>query len=205
MGNVIEIKGLTKKYGDLVAVDHVSYDISEGEIFGLLGPNGCGKTTTILMLMGLIAPSEGTALVNGRDIYKEPLEARRNVGLLTDNVGLYDNMTAGQNLSFFAELADVKASEASSRIEKLLKLVGLIDKRDVKVAAFSRGMRQRLGIAQSMVRDPKILIFDEPTLGIDPEGTKELRELMKLLAREESRTIVFTSHLLSEVNRLCDR
>jgi len=205
MEKMIEIKGLAKKYGDLVAVDHVSYDIFEGEIFGLLGPNGCGKTTTILMLMGLIAPNEGTALVNGRDIIKEPLEARRNVGLLTDNVGLYENMTAGQNLSFFAELADVKASETSSRIEKLLKLVGLAEKRDVKVAAFSRGMRQRLGIAQSMVRDPKILIFDEPTLGIDPEGTKELRELMKLLAREEGRTIVFTSHLLSEVNRLCDR
>lgn len=205
MGNVIEIKGLTKKYGDLVAVDHVSYDISEGEIFGLLGPNGCGKTTTILMLMGLIAPSEGTALVNGRDIIKEPLETRRNVGLLTDNVGLYENMTAKQNLGFFAELADVKASEASLRIENLLNLVGLAEKQDVKVGVMSRGMRQRLGIAQSLVRDPKILIFDEPTLGIDPEGTKELRELMKLLAREQGRTIVFTSHLLSEVNRLCDR
>ena len=205
MVNVIEIKELTKKYGDLVAVDHVSYDIYEGEIFGLLGPNGCGKTTTILMLMGLIAPNTGTALVNGRDIIKEPLEARRNVGLLTDNVGLYDNMTAKQNLGFFAELADVKTSEASSRIENLLQLVGLTEKRDAKVGVMSRGMRQRLGIAQSLVRDPKILIFDEPTLGIDPEGTKELRELIKLLAREQGRTIVFTSHLLSEVNRLCDR
>jgi ABC-2 type transport system ATP-binding protein len=205
MEKMIEIKDLTKKYGNLVAVDHVSYDIFEGEIFGLLGPNGCGKTTTILMLMGLIAPNEGTALVNGRDIINDPLEARRNVGLLTDNVGLYENMTARQNLSFFAELADVKASDASSRIEKLLSLVGLADKQNVKVGVMSRGMRQRLGIAQSLVRDPKILIFDEPTLGIDPEGTKELRELMKLLAREQGRTIVFTSHLLSEVNRLCDR
>ena len=205
MENVIEIRELTKKYGNLVAVDHITYDIPEGQIFGLLGPNGCGKTTTILMLMGLIAPTEGTALVNGYDIIKEPLEARRNVGLLTDNVGLYDNMTAKQNLAFFAELADVKDSEALHRIDKLLGIVGLPDKQNVKVGTMSRGMKQRLGIAQSLVRDPKILIFDEPTLGIDPEGTRELRSVIKLLAREQNRTIVFTSHLLSEVNRLCDR
>jgi ABC-2 type transport system ATP-binding protein len=205
MDAVIEVKGLTKMYGDTVAVDHVSYSINGGEIFGLLGPNGCGKTTTILMLIGLISPDEGTAIVNGSDIKQDPIGARRQVGLLCDNVGLYENLTARQNLRFFAELSDIKSAEAEERITKLLALVGLLEKGNVKVSAMSRGMRQRLGIAQSLVRDPRILVFDEPTLGIDPEGTRELRELIKLLAREQGRTIVFSSHLLAEVNRLCDR
>ena len=205
MEPVIEVKGLTKKYGNTVAVDHVSYTINGGEVFGLLGPNGCGKTTTILMLMGLISPNEGTAVVNGSDIKEDPMGARRQVGLLCDNVGLYENLTARQNLRFFAELSDLKPREAEERITKLLTLVGLKEKQDVKVSAMSRGMRQRLGIAQSLIRDPRILVFDEPTLGIDPEGTRELRGLIKLLAREQGRTIVFTSHLLAEVNRLCDR
>jgi ABC-2 type transport system ATP-binding protein len=202
---IIDVKNLTKKYGDLLAVDHVTYTIEEGEIFGLLGPNGCGKTTTILMLLGLITPTEGTAVVNGADIVTDSVGARRQVGLLPDNVGLYDNLTSKQNLSFFAELADVKKSEIDARIDKLLDLVGLSEKKDVKVSQFSRGMRQRLGIAQSMVRDPKILILDEPTQGIDPEGTKDSRELSKRLSREQGCTILFTSHLLEEVHKLCDR
>ncbi|MFA5868547.1 MAG: ABC transporter ATP-binding protein [Candidatus Bathyarchaeia archaeon] len=205
MSTAIEINGLTKVYGELTAVDHVSYNIQEGEIFGLLGPNGCGKTTTILMLLGLIIPTEGTAIVNGADIVKDPIGARRSVGLLTDNVGLYENLTAKQNLAFFAELSDLKATEASARVDKLLALVGLSEKQNVKVSTMSRGMRQRLGVAQSLVRDPKIMVLDEPTLGIDPEGTKELRGIIKMLSREQGKTIIFTSHLLNEVNRLCDR
>jgi ABC-2 type transport system ATP-binding protein len=204
-GTAIEITNLTKVYDKLIAVDHVSYNIREGEIFGLLGPNGCGKTTTILMLLGLISPTEGTALVNGADVVKNPIGARRSVGLLTDNVGLYENLTAKQNLSFFAELSDLRSFESSKRIDELLQLVGLTEKRDVKVSMMSRGMKQRLGIAQSLVRDPKIMVLDEPTLGIDPEGTKELRGVIKMLSRERGKTILFTSHLLSEVNRLCDR
>jgi ABC-2 type transport system ATP-binding protein len=205
LSTAIEINGLTKVYGELTAVDHVSYNIQEGEIFGLLGPNGCGKTTTILMLLGLIIPTEGTAIVNGADIVKDPIGARRSVGLLTDNVGLYENLTAKQNLAFFAELSDLKATEASARVDKLLALVGLSEKQNVKVSTMSRGMRQRLGVAQSLVRDPKIMVLDEPTLGIDPEGTKELRGIIKMLSREQGKTIIFTSHLLNEVNRLCDR
>ncbi|TSA39962.1 ABC transporter ATP-binding protein [archaeon] len=205
MNTAIEINGLTKVYGELTAVDHVSYNIQEGEIFGLLGPNGCGKTTTILMLLGLIIPTEGTAIVNGANIVKDPIGARRSVGLLTDNVGLYENLTAKQNLAFFAELSDLKATEASARVDKLLALVGLSEKQNVKVSTMSRGMRQRLGVAQSLVRDPKIMVLDEPTLGIDPEGTKELRGIIKMLSREQGKTIIFTSHLLNEVNRLCDR
>jgi ABC-2 type transport system ATP-binding protein len=205
LNKAIEIKDLTKVYGNIKAVDNVRYDINEGEVFGLLGPNGCGKTTTILMLLGLITPTSGTAIVNGADIIKDPIGARRSVGLLTDNVGLYENLTAKQNLSFFAELSDLSSDASTKSIGELLQLVGLTDKKDVKVSTMSRGMKQRLGIAQSLVRDPTILVFDEPTLGIDPEGTKELRGIIKMLSQERGKTIIFTSHLLTEVNRLCDR
>ena len=205
MGPIIELKDLTKKYGDLVAVDHVNYQIEEGEIFGLLGHNGAGKTTTILMLLGLIPPTEGTATVDGADIKENPLQARRNVGLLPENAGFYDNLNAKQNLSFYAELADVPQKVASDRCEKLIDMVGLGDKRAVKVGAYSRGMRQRLGIAQSLVREPKILILDEPLQGIDPEGTRDLREIIRGLSKEKGVTIIFTTHVLYEVNKLCDR
>jgi ABC-2 type transport system ATP-binding protein len=205
VGPVIEVKNLTKKYGDLVAVDHVNYQIEEGEIFGLLGHNGAGKTTTILMLLGLIPPTEGTAIVNGADIKENPLQARRNVGLLPENAGFYDNLNAKQNLSFYAELADVPEKVASDRCEKLIDMVGLGDKRPVKVGAYSRGMKQRLGIAQSLVREPKVLILDEPLQGIDPEGTRDLREIIRGLSKEKGVTIIFTTHVLYEVNRLCDR
>ena len=205
MNAIIEIKNLTKKYGDFTAVDHVNYIIEEGEIFGLLGPNGAGKTTTILMLLGLIPPTEGTAIVNGADIIEKPLEARRTVGLLPEGAGFYENLNARQNLSFYAELAEVPTSVAKERIEKLIDMVGLGTKRDVKVGAYSRGMKQRLGIAQSLVRDPKILILDEPTQGIDPEGTRDFRELIRMLSKEKGMTIIFTTHVLYEVNKLCDR
>jgi ABC-2 type transport system ATP-binding protein len=205
VNSMIEIKNLTKKFGTFTAVDHVSYTVEESEIFGLLGHNGAGKTTTILMLLGLITPTEGTAIVDGADIIKSPLEARRHVGLLPENVGFYDNLNARQNLSFYAELAQVPDNVAKDRVEKLIDMVGLGQKRDVKVGAYSRGMRQRLGIAQSLVRDPKILILDEATQGIDPEGTRDLRELIRMLSKEKGMTIVFTTHVLYEVNKLCDR
>ncbi len=205
MASVIEIKNLTKKYSDLLAVDHVNYTIEEGEIFGLLGHNGAGKTTTILMLLGLIPPTEGTAIVNGVDVIKEPLQSRRHVGLLPENAGFYENLTARQNLLFYAELADVPDKDASERVEKLIDQVGLDDKRSVKVSAYSRGMRQRLGIAQSLVRDPKVLILDEPTQGIDPEGTQDIRKLIRTLSKDRGMTIIFTTHVLYEVNKLCDR
>jgi len=205
LGPIIELKDLTKKYGDLVAVNHVNYQIEKGEIFGLLGHNGAGKTTTILMLLGLIPPTEGTATVDGADIKENPLQARRNVGLLPENAGFYDNLNAKQNLSFYAELADVPQKVASDRCEKLIDMVGLGDKRAVKVGAYSRGMRQRLGIAQSLVREPKILILDEPLQGIDPEGTRDLREIIRGLSKEKGVTIIFTTHVLYEVNKLCDR
>lgn len=173
-------------------------------MFGLLGHNGAGKTTTLNMLAGLMLPTEGTAKVSGHDIIEAPLEARRRIGLLPDNPGNYPNLTARQNLEFFAELADLSKDVAVKRIDELLELVGLTEWRDKKVEIFSRGMRQRLGLAQCLVRDPDVLFFDEPTLGIDPEGTREIRELIRRLA-EEGKAILICSHLLNEVSRVCDR
>jgi ABC-2 type transport system ATP-binding protein len=205
VSTIIHVKNLTKRYGEFVAVDHVSYEILEGEIFGLLGPNGAGKTTTILLLVGLINPTEGTAIISGYDIIKQPLEARSSIGLLPENAGYYDNLTARQNLSYYADLAQVSRDIARKRIDALLDLVGLNEWKNTRVSAFSRGMRQRLGIAQSLIRDPEILIFDEPTLGIDPEGTRDIRELIRGLSKEQEKTVVLTTHLLHEVNKLCDR
>lgn len=202
---LLKAVGLTKWFGDFKAVDHVSFEVKRGEVFGLLGHNGAGKTTTINMLVGLIQPTEGTAIVSGFDILEDPLEARRRIGLLPDNPGNYLHLTAKQNLEFFAELANVPRGVAEKRIAELLELVRLTDWRDARVETYSRGMKQRLGLAQSLVRDPDVLFFDEPTLGIDPEGTREIRGLIRRLAEEHGKAILICSHLLHEVSRVCDR
>jgi len=201
---VLETENLTKRFGSFIAVDNLSFSVHRGEVFGLLGHNGAGKTTTINMLAGLMLPTEGTAKISGHDIRDEPLEARRKIGLLPDNPGNYLHLTAKQNLEFFAELADVPPNIARERIDDLLKLVGLMEWRDKKVEIFSRGMKQRLGVAQSLIRDPDVLFFDEPTLGIDPEGTRQMRGLIRRLAGE-GKAILICSHLLNEVSRVCDR
>jgi ABC-2 type transport system ATP-binding protein len=202
---LLEAINLTKRFGGFTAVDHINFEVKRGEVFGLLGHNGAGKTTTINMLVGLMRPTEGTAVVSGFDILENPLEARRRIGLLPDNPGNYLHLTARQNLEFFAELADIPPKEVEERITRLLELVGLTDWRDAKVETFSRGMKQRLGLAQSLIRDPYVLFFDEPTLGIDPEGTREIRGLIRRLAKEEGKAILICSHLLHEVSRVCDR
>jgi ABC-2 type transport system ATP-binding protein len=201
---VLETLDLTKKFGDFIAVDHINFEVSRGEVFGLLGHNGAGKTTTVNMLAGLMLPTEGTAKVSGYDIKESPLDARRRIGLLPDNPGNYLHLTARQNLEFFAELADLKKDVAKERIANLIELVGLTEWRDKKVEHYSRGMKQRLGLAQSLIRDPDVLFFDEPTLGIDPEGTRQIRGLIRKLAGE-GKAILICSHLLNEVSRVCDR
>lgn len=202
---ILELENLTKRFGDFTAVDHLSLSVNTGEIFGLLGHNGAGKTTTINMIVGLIPPTEGTARVKGFDIATKPLDSRRGIGLMPDSGGVYANLTGRQNLEYFAELAGLPGKVADQRIADLLAAVKLSDWAKVKAGKYSRGMKQRLGIAQSLIRDPDLLIYDEPTLGIDPEGTREIREMIRGLAKERGKTVLLTTHLLGEVTRLCDR
>ncbi|HBT48098.1 MAG TPA: ABC transporter ATP-binding protein [Peptococcaceae bacterium] len=208
MGNgtaIIVTENLTKRYGPVTAVEGLNLEIYEGEIFGLLGPNGAGKTTTILMLLGLTEPTAGRALVAGLDATRQPLAVKRIVGYLPDNVGFYDDMTARENLFYTARLNRIPPEESARRIDAALEQVGLTQHGDRKVREFSRGMRQRLGIADVLVKDPRIIILDEPTLGIDPEGVRELLDLIARLSREKGKTILISSHLLHQIQQICNR
>jgi len=202
---IVETTNLTKKYGEITAVDNLNLKVEEGTIYGLLGPNGAGKTTTILMLLGLTEPSSGKALVAGFDATRNPLEVKSIVGYLPDNVGFYDELTGWENLRYTAALNGLSAKEANTKIEKSLERVGLHDAGKRKVREYSRGMRQRLGIADVLVKDPRLIIMDEPTLGIDPEGIHELLDLIINLAKEDKRTILISSHLLHQIQQICDK
>lgn len=204
MSPVIETKGLVKRYGAVAAVDHIDLTIEKGEVFGLLGPNGSGKTTTILLLLGLTEPSAGSVSVLGLDPLRRPLEVKRRVGYLPDQVGFYDHLSARENLSYSARLAGIERSDAERRIAQALARVRLTDVADRKVATFSRGMRQRLGVADVILKQAEIAILDEPTSGLDPQSTQELLDLIGELARGEM-TIVLSSHLLGMVQTICDR
>ncbi|MFT3853937.1 MAG: ABC transporter ATP-binding protein [Ilumatobacteraceae bacterium] len=202
---VIETVGLTKRYGELVAVDSLDLAIGRGEVFGLLGPNGAGKTTTILMLLGLTEPTRGTVRVGGVDPARHPLEVKSRVGYLPDEVGFYGDMTARENLRYTAALNRIGRAEAGPRIDELLADVGLTDAADQRVGTFSRGMLQRLGLADALVKQPSILILDEPTVNIDPEGVRELLLLVERLRTEQGVTVLLSSHLLHQVEQVCDR
>jgi len=202
---IIETQELTKYYGKTIAVDHLNLTINEGEIFGFLGPNGAGKTTTLLMLMGLSMPTSGTATVGGYDIIKASRDVRRIAGLLPEGAGYYEDLTALQNLQYISQLNDVPKSEIAKRAADLLEVVGLEQSSNMKVEKFSRGMKQRLGIAEVLIKKPKIAFFDEPTIGLDPVGTKELREVFTKLNKEQNLTIFLSSHLLNEVQQTCKR
>jgi len=202
---VLETRDLTKRYGDRTAVNTLNLRIRRGEIFGLLGPNGAGKTTTILMLLGLTEPSGGEARVGGLDPRRQPLEVKRHVGYLPDDVGFYDDLTARENLAYTARLNRLTDSEAEERIEFLLDEVGLMSVIDRRVRTFSRGMRQRLGLADALIKSPSILILDEPTVNIDPEGVRELLRFVSDLRTVEGLTVLLSSHLLHQVEQVCDR
>ena len=202
---VIELQGLTKTYGDQVAVNRLDLTISRGEVFGLLGPNGAGKTTTILMMLGLAEPSAGTARVCGLDPARNPLQVKRRVGYMPDDIGFYEDRTAFDNLMFTARLNRIPDSEAAERAVALLERVGLAEASGKRVGAFSRGMRQRLGLADVLIKRPDIIILDEPTLGIDPEGVRELLVLISRLSRQEGLTVLLSSHHLHQVQQVCDR
>jgi ABC-2 type transport system ATP-binding protein len=201
----IETTGLTKHYGSFVAVGGLDLAVREGEVFGLLGPNGAGKTTTILMLLGLTEPTAGTARVLGCHPTREPLKVKSLVGYLPDAVGFYEDMTARENLVYTAELNSIPRAIARARIDALLERVGLAEVGDKRVGQFSRGMRQRLGIADVLLKNPRLIILDEPTIGLDPEGTRSLLDLVRRLSDEEGITVLVSSHLLEQVQRICDR
>jgi len=202
---LIETTGLSKRYGHQVAVDRLSLQVREGEIFGFLGPNGAGKTTTILMLLGLSEPTAGQARVCGLDPARDPVRVKRLVGYLPENVGFYDDMTAWDNLRFVARLNGLPEAVARARLEEALARVGLADEARKKVGAYSRGMRQRLGIAEVLIKAPRAAILDEPTLGLDPDGTQRMLEMIRSLSREQGLTVFFASHLLDQVQRISDR
>ena len=205
MSTVIDIRELTKRYNGQMAVDHLTLEVQEGEIFGFLGPNGAGKTTTILMLLGLSEPTAGTARVCGFDPTRDPLQVKRVVGYLPENVGFYDDMTALQNLEYVGRLNGVPEAELPSKAVRLLAQVGLAEEGRKRVGAYSRGMRQRLGIAEVLMKEPKVVFLDEPTLGLDPDGTVKMLELIQALGRDKGITVFFSSHLLDQVQRISDR
>lgn len=199
---MIVAKGLTKRFGDVLAVDGLDMEVSPGEIFGFLGPNGAGKTTTIRLLGALIEPTSGKAYVAGYEVGREDNEIRRSVGILTESPGLYDRLSAERNLSFFAELYDV--DDVAGQVERYLRLLGLWDRRGDMAATFSKGMRQKLAIARAMLHEPKVLLLDEPTAGLDPEMARLVREFIGEL-KGKGRTIFLCTHNLDEADRLCDR
>ncbi len=205
MEGIIQTKNLTKRYGDKVAVNRLELSIEEGEVFGLLGPNGAGKTTTILMLLGLTEPYEGVAMIQGINCTRHPVEVKKMVGYLPDNVGFYPDMTGRENLRFTGRLNGLSGAALEERIDRLLERVGMTRDADRKTSGYSKGMKQRLGIADVLMKDPKIIIMDEPTLGIDPEGMRELLELISQLSKVDGRTVLISSHQLYQVQQICDR
>jgi ABC-2 type transport system ATP-binding protein len=202
---IIEAEGLTKKYGHQIVVNQLNLQIREGEVFGFLGPNGAGKTTTLLMFLGLTEPTSGKVRVIGFDPTRDPFHVKEKVGYLPENVGFYDDMDARQNLQYIARLNRIPDKISAGRIDESLKVVDLLEEVGKKVGTYSKGMRQRLGIAEVLIKEPKLIFLDEPTIGLDPDGTNRMLDLIHSLSREKNITLFLSSHLLDQVQRICDR
>jgi ABC-2 type transport system ATP-binding protein len=202
---VIRMEELTKHYGAQTAVDRLSLEVAAGEIFGFLGPNGAGKTTTMLMLLGLTEPTSGTVRVCGFDPARDPLKVKEIIGYLPENVGFYEDMDARQNLRYIARLNGIADRVSAKRIDMLLDEVDLAKEAQKRVGSYSKGMRQRLGIAEVLIKEPKVIFLDEPTIGLDPDGTNKMLDLIQAMSRERQMTIFFSSHLLDQVQRISDR
>jgi len=202
---IIEAEGLSKKYGHQVAVNNLHLQIREGEVFGFLGPNGAGKTTTLLMFLGLTEPTSGKVRVIGFDPTRDPFHVKEKVGYLPENVGFYDDMDARQNLQYIARLNRIPDKVSAGRIDESLKVVDLLEEVGKKVGTYSKGMRQRLGIAEVLIKEPKLIFLDEPTIGLDPDGTNRMLDLIHSLSQDKNITIFLSSHLLDQVQRICDR
>jgi ABC-2 type transport system ATP-binding protein len=204
-GNIIELKGLTKRYGQFTAVDNLDLSIRKGEVFGLLGPNGAGKSTTILMMLGLTEPTSGTVTVCGLNPASDPVGVKRKVGYLPEEVGFYADRTGLENLTYTACLNGMPFGVAKEKAIGLLERIGIGDEKCKKTGKYSRGMRQRLGLADVLIKDPKVIILDEPTLGIDPSGVREFLDLIIELSTENKITVLLSSHQLHQVQQVCDR
>ena len=199
---MIEVRHLTKRYGAHLAVDDLSFTVESGKIYGLLGPNGAGKSTTMNIITGCLAASEGEVIVNGHDIFEEPVAAKKCVGYLPEIPPVYTDMTVDEYLRFIAEAKDVPAKERKAQLEEILESTGLTDVRSRLINNLSKGYRQRVGIAQALVGNPEIVILDEPTVGLDPKQIIEIRDLIRTLGRKH--TVILSSHILSEVSAVCD-
>ena len=202
---IIVTEELTKIYDGQAAVDGLSFSVREGEVFGFLGPNGAGKTTTLLMLLGLTEPTRGTVRVLGLDPAREPIKVKAVIGYLQENMGFYGELNARQMLRFVADLNSLPAEVADERTQDALMTVGLLEEADKKINAYSRGMRQRLGIAELLIKEPKIAFLDEPTLGLDPDAANRMIDLIEQLCHERNMTVLLSSHLLHQVQKICVR
>jgi ABC-2 type transport system ATP-binding protein len=205
MSSIIEVKGLTKRFGSLEAVHGISFEVEQGEVFGLLGPNGAGKTTTLSMLSTILTITSGTAIVNGFDVAKQPSQVRRSIGIVFQEPSIDDRLTGRENLEMHADLYAVPGSEKGKRIDELLKLVELEDRADSFMRTYSGGMRRRLEIARGLIHHPKVLFLDEPTLGLDPQTREHIWDYIMKLSKRENITMMLTTHYMEEADKLCDR
>ena len=204
MSAVLQVKDLRKEFGDLTAVDGISFDIQEGEIFGFLGPNGAGKTTSISMICGLLKPTAGEILVQGQSILKNPREVKKLLGVVPQEVAIYEELSARENLSFWGGIYGLGGGQLRSRVEELLEQVGLEDRAKEPTKNFSGGMKRRLNLALGLIHDPKLILLDEPTVGIDPQARRNILDVVKSIVAG-GRTVLYTTHYLEEAEELCDR
>jgi ABC-2 type transport system ATP-binding protein len=203
--SIIEVKTLTKMFNKFTAVDNISFDVKKGEIFGLLGPNGAGKSTILRMLSTLARPTKGTATIGGYDIVKNDTEVRKLIGIVSEKMIMYNRLTAKENLWFFGSLFNLPKDILTKRIDELLELVQLTQWKNAQVGTFSTGMRQRMNVVRALLNTPQVLFLDEPTLGLDPQSSVEIREFIKKLNRENGTSIVITTHMMVDADLLCDR
>ena len=203
--SMIEVRNLTKKFGKFTAVDSISFDVKKGEIFGLLGPNGAGKSTTLRILSTLARPTSGSAAINGYDIVKDDNKVRETLGIVSEKMIIYDRLTAKENLWFFGCLFGIPKEKLTKRIDDLLALVNLTQFKDKQVGTFSTGMRQRMNVIRALLNEPQVLFLDEPTLGLDPQSSVEIRDFVKKLNKEKGTTIIITTHMMVDADILCDR
>lgn len=204
MKQVLEVKSLRKEFGEITAVDGISFEVTEGEIFGFLGPNGAGKTTSISMICGLLKPTGGEVHVLGKSILKHPREVKRHLGVVPQEVAIYEELSARQNLSFWGGIFGLKGAELRQRVDELLEQVGLEDRAGEPTKNFSGGMKRRLNLAMGLVHDPKLILLDEPTVGIDPQARHKILDIVKSITAG-GRTVLYTTHYLEEAEELCDR